>query len=62
MGITVDTTGISDANFEGDDDDDGEDVSIGRAEFFSRITQGRVVEAQGDWDGSTITWVEMELE
>ncbi len=58
LGITVDTSTISDSNFEDDDS------SIGRASFFSEAAVGGIVKARADIDlaTSTLTWNQIELE
>ncbi|MDJ0973967.1 MAG: DUF5666 domain-containing protein [Planctomycetota bacterium] len=57
LGVSVDTTGLSNDDFEG-----ANDLSIGRAVFFSEISAGVLVKAQGDLSGSNVVWDEMELE
>jgi len=57
LGVTVDTTGIPDTNFQGI-----EDTPIGRAAFFATIAPGKLVKAQGTLSGTSVTWQEVELE
>ncbi len=45
LGVTIDTTGLDDDDFEDEDDD------IGRRAFFSQLTAGDIVRAESDDDG-----------
>jgi hypothetical protein len=56
LGITVDCTQITDANFK------QEETVIGRAAFFTALKAGDVVQAQAQVSGSTLTWNEIERE
>ena len=56
LGISVDTTGLDDDDFESDE------VTIGRAAFFAGATAGTLVAFQGTLSGVTVTWDEAELE
>jgi Domain of unknown function (DUF5666) len=57
LGVTVDTTGISNDNFKGLNDQ-----IIGRAAFFNVVKEGTLVKMQGRLSGSIVTWREAELE
>lgn len=57
LGVTVDTSGISEANFRGLDDG-----TIGRTAFFDAVKVGTLVKMQGRLNGSVVTWHEAELE
>lgn len=57
LGVSVDTTGLQNDDFEGRDD-----LPIGRAAFFAEVTGGVLVKAQGDLSGSAVDWDEIELE
>lgn len=57
LGVTVDTSGIDNGNFEGLNDQ-----VIGRAAFFNTVTVGTLVKVQGRLDGTVVTWREAELE
>jgi hypothetical protein len=56
LGITVDCTQITDANFK------QEETAIGRAAFFAGLQAGNVVKARAQLSGSTLTWNEIERE
>lgn len=56
LGITVDCTQISNANFK------LEDVSIGRAAFFADLQVGDLVKARAQLSGSTLVWEEIEAQ
>jgi len=49
LGVAVDTTGVV---FE----------DVNRATFFSQAVVGTLVKARGSLGGSTVAWIEMELE
>ncbi|NOS82400.1 MAG: hypothetical protein HOP32_12545 [Nitrospira sp.] len=55
--VVVDTSTISNDNFEGLNDQ-----IIGRAAFFNAVKEGTLVKMQGRLSGSTVTWREAELE
>ena len=57
LGVTVDTSTISNDNFEGLDDQ-----LIGRAAFFNAVQVGTLVKVQGRPNGAVVTWREAELE
>lgn len=57
LGVAVDTSGISEANFRGLDDG-----TIGRTAFFNAVKVGTLVKMQGRLNGSVVTWREAELE
>ncbi len=57
LGVTVDTTGISNDNFKGLNDQ-----IIGRAAFFNVVKEGTLVKVKGRLDGVGVTWREAELE
>jgi hypothetical protein len=57
LGVTVDTSTISNDNFEGLDDQ-----VIGRTAFFNAVTVGTLVKVRGRLVGGTVTWREAELE
>lgn len=57
LGVTVDTAGIAEDEFEGLDDG-----VIGRAAFFSAVQVGTLVKVQGRLNGGVVTWREAELE
>jgi hypothetical protein len=57
LGVTVDTSTISNNNFEGLNDQ-----SIGRAAFFNTVQVGTLVKVQGQLNGTVVTWREAELE
>lgn len=54
LGITVDCSLISDANFK------LEDTSIGRAAFFAGLQTGDLVKARAQLSGGSLTWQEIE--
>jgi len=56
LGITVDTSTISEANFK-----DVSDNSIGSTAFFNSIATGKLVKARGNL-GMAIIWDQVELE
>jgi hypothetical protein len=56
LGITVDTSQISDANFK------LEDTSIGRAAFFAGLQAGDLVKARAQLSVNTPLWNEIERE
>jgi hypothetical protein len=55
LGVLVDTSSISDSNFNGS----GVNSS---AAFFATVKVGMLVKAQGDWNGSSVVWSEIEIE
>lgn len=57
LGVSIDTSGISDASFQGP-----EDSVLGRAGFFNNVSPGDLVKAKGEWDGSSVAWDEIELQ
>lgn len=57
LGVTVNTAGLNDNDFEGLNDQ-----PIGRAAFFSAVRVGTLVKAQGRLSGGIVTWREVELE
>jgi hypothetical protein len=57
LGVSIDTSGISDANFQGP-----EDSVLGRTEFFNNVSPADLVKAKGEWDGSSVAWDEIELQ
>lgn len=57
LGHGVDTTGLSDGDFEGESG-----APLGRAGFFATALSGKLVSVQGTLAGSAITWDEVELE
>jgi Domain of unknown function (DUF5666) len=57
LGVTIDTTGISNDNFKGLNDQ-----IIGHAAFFNVVKEGTLVKMQGRLSGSIVTWREAELE
>jgi hypothetical protein len=58
LGVPVNAAGISDNNFKGPDD-----VAIGRAAFFSRVTVGTSVEARGNLTTlGAVVWNEIEID
>jgi hypothetical protein len=56
LGVTVDCTQITDANFK------EEETVIGRAAFFGRLQAGNVVKARAQLNAGTPTWNEIERE
>lgn len=57
LGVTVDTSTISNDNFEGLNDQ-----VIGRAAFFTAVKEGTLVKVKGRLDGLGVMWREAELE
>jgi hypothetical protein len=57
LGVDIDTSGMSDANFKGLDDG-----TIGRAAFFNAVKVGTLVKMKGRLNGSVVTWREAEME
>jgi hypothetical protein len=57
LGVTVDTSTISNNNFEGLNDQ-----IIGRAAFFNVVKADTLVKVKGRLDGVGVTWREAELE
>ena len=57
LGVEVDTSTISNDNFEGLDDQ-----SIGRVAFFDAVNIGTLVKVKGRLNGAVVTWREAELE
>ena len=57
LGLAVDTSGISNDNFEGLNGQ-----LIGRAVFFNDVKEGTVVKVKGRLNGVAVTWRELELE
>ena len=59
LGVTIDTSTISNDNFEGLNDQ-----VIGRAAFFNAVKEGTLVKVKGQLDNSGVgvTWREAELE
>ena len=57
LGVTVDTSTISNDNFKGLNDQ-----IIGRAAFFNVVKEGTLVKVKGRLDGGIVTWREAELE
>jgi hypothetical protein len=57
LGVLINTSPISESNFKGSND-----VEIGRTAFFTAIKVGTLVKAQGDWNGSSVVWNEIEIE
>jgi hypothetical protein len=57
LGVDVDTSGITDANFKGLDDG-----TIGRTAFFNAVNVGILVKVKGRLNGGIVTWREAELE
>lgn len=57
LGVAVDTSTISDDNFEGLDNQ-----PIGRAAFFNAVQVGTLVKVKGRLNGAVVTWREAELE
>jgi hypothetical protein len=56
LGITVDCTQITDANFKLDN------TVIGRTAFFAGLVAGDIVRARAAVSGATVTWNEIERE
>lgn len=62
-GFTVDTSGVLEANYQGDSADDSNDTSIGEAAFFNALKAGQtVVKAKGTWNAGTNTLSAREVE
>lgn len=57
LGVAIDTAGLPDGAFRGEDD-----VVIGRAAFFAALAEGRLVKARGEFVGGVVVWDEFELE
>jgi hypothetical protein len=57
LGVAVDTSGISDNNFQGLNDQ-----PIVRSAFFNAVNVGTLVKVKGRLDGLSVTWREAELE
>ena len=57
LGLTVDTTSMSDNEFKGIDEG-----AIGRAAFFNTVKVGAIVKLEGRLNGGVVTWREAELE
>ena len=57
LGVLINTSPISDGNFEGPNDG-----ASGRAAFFSTVKVGTVVKAKGDLIGGSVLWTEIEIE
>jgi len=57
LGVTVDTSNISNNNFEGLNDQ-----IIGRAAFFAAVNVGTLVKVKGTLNGTTVIWDEAEVE
>jgi hypothetical protein len=57
LGVTVDTSTISNDNFEGLNDQ-----VIDRPAFFNVVKEGTLVKVKGRLDGVGVTWREAELE
>ena len=57
LGVTVDTTGIIDADFR-----DVNDSPIGRTAFFAAAAPNVLVKARGTLVGASVTWDQIELE
>lgn len=57
LGVAIDTSTISNNNFEGLNDQ-----VIGRAAFFTAVKEGMLVKVKGRLDVGSVTWREAELE
>lgn len=57
LGVLINTPSISDSNFKGPNE-----AAIGRTAFFTAVKVGTLVKAQGDWDGVSVVWSEIEIE
>ena len=57
LGVTVDTSGIDNDNFEGIND-----LPLGRVDFFAAVKVGTLVKVQGRLINGVVTWREAELE
>jgi hypothetical protein len=57
LGVAVDTSTISNDNFEGLNE-----RLIGHAPFFNAVKEGMLVKVKGRLDGAVVTWREAELE
>ena len=55
LGVLINTSSISDSNFK------GPGVNS-RAAFFATVKEGTLVKAQGDWNGFSVVWSEIEIE
>jgi hypothetical protein len=57
LGVTVDTSGIDNDNFQGLNE-----LPIGRAAFFNAVEVGTLVKVKGRLVNGVVTWREAELE
>jgi hypothetical protein len=57
LGVLIDTSTIFDGNFKGPNE-----AAIGRTAFFTALKVGTLVKAQGDRNGSSVVWIEIEIE
>lgn len=57
LGVLIDTSTISDGNFEGPNDG-----AIGRVAFFTAVKVGTLIKAKGDLIGGLVLWSEIEIE
>jgi len=62
MSPTLTVAGVSVATDSGTQFELLNDTVVSSAEFFALLTDGTIVEAQGTWDGATLTADELELE
>jgi len=56
LGATIDTSGIPDNRFIGNDG-----TAIGRSAFFQGLTTRRKITLKGTWTGSVVNWVSARL-
>ena len=57
LGVSVDTTGLADGDFE-----DASGATIGRAAFFAALVPGLVVDVRGELVGGSPVWDGVEIE
>jgi hypothetical protein len=59
LGITVDTGTLAIAD---DDSEDGGGTFTTPGQLLDTLSAGDVVKLEGTWNGSTVTWQQIELE
>jgi hypothetical protein len=57
LGVDVDASAIPDYDYE-----DINEVEITQSVFFATVVPGNIVGAEGEWDGSSINWMKLEIE
>jgi hypothetical protein len=57
LGVLIDTSTFTDGQFEGPNE-----APISKTAFFTALNVGTLVKAQGEWNGVSVDWREIEIE